>query len=417
MESAVMRYQSTMRKTALVAAMTLALTGIATLDNDLYLQTGFSSVISSVYAGEGSGEKGMGHKGAMGGAQGGQSENDRGGQSHKGGKSILEVLAEDEGDPGGEGNRGFAGGNSGNPSDTGSGKPTDAHGEDFGDIVIVERDDLGNPTGLVMIYTVNEDGETVVSRTAEYTADGELPALEEGEFFIPVEFGRMNVARSPESVIEHSLIEALSKLDSAETVSLDPSGRLVFTTAEDETFTIDSPLENLALYEALLTAPEADDGSITLSVTTTVEGGGTVTYDWTIPSDWDRLDLAASALAASSDKTGDLTIDEIVNISSFLNVDDELALLVGDYSYNPEDAYPDELKIWILVPDANDPTILYKEEVSINDYVSFTEVDDSSIQQDEGDTDGIDEFADAANDAVQVLEFVHDNEVEAPVTE
>jgi hypothetical protein len=414
MESAVMRYQSTMRKTALVAAMTLALTGIATLDNDLYLQTGFSSVISSVYAGEGNGEKGMGQKGAMGGAQGGQSENDRGGQGYKGGKTVSEILAEDGEEE--ESDRPAWAGVSGNEGKPGGGNAGDntKKGGDYGDIVVMLRDDSGQ---LIVdgntTYAVADDGTLIPIVNGEFV----FPEGYSAENLLPVEFGRMNVARSPESVIEHSLIEALSKLDSAETVSLDPSGRLVFTTAEDETFTIDSPLENLALYEALLTAPEADDGSITLSVTTTVEGGGTVTYDWTIPSDWDRLDLAASALAASSDKTGDLTIDEIVNISSFLNVDDELALLVGDYSYNPEDAYPDELKIWILVPDANDPTILYKEEVSINDYVSFTEVDDSSIQQDEGDTDGIDEFADAANDAVQVLEFVHDNEVEAPVTE
>ena len=166
-----MKVPSNIRKTALVAAVTLAITGIPTLDNDFNLQMDLSSVVSSAYAAQGAGSGG-GHRGeAMGGQQGGQREEGGQGGQHKGGKSISEVLAEEDDGDGGkpEDKGGHAGANSGKPGDTGSGKPGDAKGEDFGDIVIVEREDDGTPTGLVMIYTVNEDGETVVSRTAEYT--------------------------------------------------------------------------------------------------------------------------------------------------------------------------------------------------------------------------------------------------------
>ena len=145
-----MKVPSNIRKTALVAAVTLAITGIPTLDNDFNLQVGFSSVISSAYAaGNGQGQGG-GQK-AMGGHQGGQSEKGQGGERQKGGKSISDILAADEGEPGGSGQRGHEGGNSGKPGDTGSGKPSDSKGDSFGDLFVILRDENGDP--------VTEQGE------------------------------------------------------------------------------------------------------------------------------------------------------------------------------------------------------------------------------------------------------------------
>lgn len=263
---------------------------------------------------------------------------------------------------------------------------------------MVLRDDLGNPI-LDENGNVQPCVDLACSETIALTEDGELPP-EYADTVIEVEFGRLNISRSPSSVLEHSLIEALSKLDGGvlgEDVTLDPSGRLTIDGS-----TIDSPLENLALYEALLTAPVDDAGNVTLSVTTSVEGGGTVTYSFTVPESV-RLDLAASAIAAASDKTGELTVDEVVNISKFLEVDDDLAGLVSDYSY--DDSIYDTVKVWILVETS--PGVFETREVVVSDYVTF-----NPVPAIDGDTDGIDRFTQAADDSVQVLEFVHDNAID-----
>jgi hypothetical protein len=267
-------------------------------------------------------------------------------------------------------------------------------GGDYGDIWVILRDDLGNP-----ILDANGNIQPCLDAactTYVQLVDGELPP-EYASQVIPVEFGRLNVARAPSSVIEHSLIEALTKLDDGvwgTTVTLDPAGRLVI-----DGVAIDSPLENLALYQALLTAPVVD-GMVTLSVTTSVEGGGTETYTFSLPAS-ERLDLAASTLAAASDKTGDLNVDEIVNISKFLDVDDELAALVGSYSYDRTDTYGD-VQIWVLVETS--PGIYTATLVNVMDAVTF-----NTVPTIDADNNGVDRFAQAADDSVQVLEYVHDN--------
>lgn len=260
---------------------------------------------------------------------------------------------------------------------------------------MILRDDLGNPI-LDANGNIQPCLDAACTEVVQLTADGELPPGY-ADSVIPVEFGRLNIARSPASVLEHSLVEALAKLNDGvfgEDVTLDPSGRLVVDGSA-----IDSPLENLALYEALLTAPVVD-GMVVLSITTHVEGGGNVTYTFSVPEDI-RLDLAASAIAAASDKTGDLNVDEIVNISKFLDVDDELAALVGDYSYDRTDTYGD-VKVWVLVEIS--PGVFEPRLVSVVDSITFNDL--PAIDYD---SDGIDRFAQAADDSVTVLEFVHDN--------
>jgi len=86
-----------------------------------------------------------------------------------------------------------------------------------------------------------------------------------------VHFGRMNLSRSPEAVLQAAFDEAINSINNATSISRDVAGRLLittdiyeeFSTAVDgacqnayvETITkaIDSPLENLALYVKLIT--------------------------------------------------------------------------------------------------------------------------------------------------------------------
>ena len=83
-----------------------------------------------------------------------------------------------------------------------------------------------------------------------------------------VEFGRLNLARAPEAVLDASFDEAIRSLNNAIDIKIDPSGRLMVTTdIFDEFLTnpdgtplkletvvkaIDSPKENLALYQKLM---------------------------------------------------------------------------------------------------------------------------------------------------------------------
>jgi hypothetical protein len=312
-------------------------------------------------------------------------------------KDIRDVLAEDEGDDSDRPPWAGVPGKEGKPGG-GSGGSDRKKGVDYGDIWVILRDDLGQPI-LDANGNIQPCLDAACTQVIQLTADGELPP-EYADKVIEVEFGRLNIARSPDRVLLHSLEEVLSKLDGGvfgTTVTLDPAGRLVI-----DGVTIDSPLENLALYAALLSTP-AVNGVVTLSLTVDVEGGGTTTYSFSIPESV-RLDLAASAFAAASDKTGSLSVDSVMGISSFMEVNDELSSLVGTYTYDRTSTYQD-VQIWIMVEVS--PGVLVPKLVNILDVVQF-----NTVPTVDGDNNGIDKFTQAADDALQVLEYVHDNAID-----
>lgn len=164
---------------------------------------------------------------------------------------LIEPVAMGEGRGGGGGSGSGQGGGGGKPDGAGS-----KMGDLFGDQYVLLRDvdpsdgggngepvldANGNPilvgtNGLPIYYVANIDG------------DYEIPA-DQLAFAQTVELERANVARAPDKVMEKSLSDALGKIDAAATVTLDVAGRIVCDGA-----TIDSPLENLALYKYLMTA-------------------------------------------------------------------------------------------------------------------------------------------------------------------
>lgn len=394
-----------LRKTVLAAAVAIVVSGVASVGDFAGLETGMSPFVSTAYAGDGG--SGNGQKGAMGGGRGGQGARGAGGQGQKGGRSVADVLADDDGDD--DSDRPNWAGSDGDKDNTpGGGNAGDNNqkGGDYGDLFVILRNDDGSPvTAGDEVYILLSDGSVVL------TEGGEVPPGTDATLLQAVEFGRMNIARSPASVIEHALTEALSKLDGltidATTIDgfTDESGRLTV----DE-LTIDSPLENLALYEALLTAQPNDDGLLVVSATSSHDGADT-TYTLLVDPSV-RMDLAASAIAASSDKFGDLTMDEVVLISSFMGVDDELADLVEDYTYDPSDFYNTNVTILVEQPDGS----FEKESVNLLVAVDFNTIERPYLDGDElkidADTDGIDIFTQAADDSVQVLEYVHEYVVE-----
>ncbi|MDP5349748.1 MAG: hypothetical protein NWQ32_15355, partial [Paracoccaceae bacterium] len=128
----------------------------------------------------------------------------------------------------------------------GNPNPGTTKGDLYGDLVYLYRDPI---TGLPILVDGYEQACTNSDCTEyEPIIDGEVP-----EGAIEVDFGRTNIMRAPASVTEHSLDEVVNKLfpvdadgnPVAVTITTDEAGRIVVDGA-----TIDSPLENYALYLA-----------------------------------------------------------------------------------------------------------------------------------------------------------------------
>ena len=376
----------TLKKTALVASIAVALFAGASMMS----QNNIFDGVSDAQAAE---SKGKGQQGGKG--QKGSSTSSKGKRGGK--KDISDLLAADDGEDSDRPPWAGVPGKEGKPGGGSSGSDR-KKGVDYGDIWVILRNDLGQPV-LDANGNIQPCLDAACTQVIQLTADGELPA-EYADKVLEVEFGRLNIARSPDKVLIHALEEALSKLDGGvygTTITLDPAGRLVIDGS-----TIDSPLESLALYAALLTTP-AVNGTVTLSITTEQEGGGTVTYSFSVPES-DRLDLAASAFAAASDKTGILTVDSIVGISSMMEIDDDLSSAVGSYTYDRTTTYSG-VQVWVL--NEVSPGVFVPTLVNVLDVVQF-----NTVPVIDGDNDGIDQFVQAADDALQVLEYVHDNAID-----
>lgn len=379
------------------------------------------------------------HQGTGGKRGEGKGADGRGGADSVRGK-ILSTMDDDSDAPAwARGNRELnphAKGDQGQPAGAGSKK-----GDDYGDLWVVLRDDSGAPildeNGQIQPIII-VDGLPVVVQLTDPDGDGhyELPT-EYADAVQEVELGRSNVTRSPSQVILHSLEEALSKLDGMTLTSdmLTEAGMLVVDGA-----TIDSPLENLALYQALLTSTDSNDDGL-LEVTVDYSGeSGAGTYTFLVPESV-QLDLAASLLAAGSDKTASLTVDRVVTVSQFLEVDDELSTLLNSYVYDGSTITYGGTTTWINVQvdgmdtptDLSDDiyqsveinlitgtTVTYDGEDIFVPGVSFEQVPNTVDENSDGildandtsDLDGIDGFTQASDDALQVIEFVHDYSVE-----
>ncbi len=426
-------------KRALSIVGTVAIVGLAAIP----FQVGpFSS--SDAYAAPPNeqGQQGGGKQQGAGGAGKGVHGEGKGGSKSVMDKILSIFSSEEEGDEDSDRPEWAQGNREANPHISGSmGKPDTAgtmRGDLYGDLWIVLRDDSGEPildaNGQVQPIVII-DGVPTVIQLVDTDGDGkyEIPT-EYADLVQEVDVGRTNVARSPSKVLEHSLTEVLSKLDglilgTSSTLTLDASGRLVIDGSA-----IDSPLENLALYQALLTATDTNnDGLLEVVVAYTGESGSG-TYTFLVPTS-SQLDLAASLFAAASDKTASLSVDNVVTVSSFLGVNDELANLVANYTYDgATEAYKDT-SVWVNVQvagtetpeDLSDDvyqsvqvnlvdgaTIIYDGQTITVPGVTFETVPNTVDNNGDGtldanDNDGIDAFTQTADDALQVLEFTHDS--------
>lgn len=214
------------------------------------------------------------------------------------------------------------GGIPGPPGDNGGGGATTP---DLGDLFVLLRDADGVPT-----LTEDNCQQPLAAPGVTLPASGDypgcIPDTEEDSCTIPVdpetcavvsgyetytqevEFGRDNVVRSPDSVFATQLEDAEVKLSTADCVTLDPAGRLVTSTVENDVVTttdIDSPLQNLAIYKQLMLTGYLGVQSAPID----------------LPAD--TLDMAARAAGAASDKAGKVTKDMLIYINDILGLTDE----------------------------------------------------------------------------------------------
>ncbi len=193
-------------------------------------------------------------------------------------------------------------------------------------------------------------------------------------------------------------------LKAASAISVDAAGRLVLTIDGVEK-TIDSPLENLAIYTALLTT-----GSISNLTPSDLVGSD---YDFLVDGKITDADLAASAafLAAATDKTSPFTKDEIAYLDAFLGIN---TVTVGDvtysdidyssFSYDRSDTF-EGVTADVLVWDGTN----WVPTMGVDIYAD-TDLfkDENGIPVDITVSGSLDAYTQAAEDARLVIEFIHE---------
>ena len=278
-------------------------------------------------------------------------------------------------------------------------------GDLYGDLYVILRDANGVPIyktladGTLVVQPVDKDGNVL-----PLDATG---ALIDATLAIPVEFGRLSVGRAPSHVLSAQYVEALASIEAADSVSLDKSGRIVLTTA-GVAAAIDSPLENLALYTELLNKGYITGLSPEAIAKFDAAGLGYLVDPTSTTLTSQKLVSAADFFAAAADKTSTLNLDQIEYMNTILGISGTLTSATGasfvDYSsltYDRATTYGTlTTSVLVLQPGTTDTYKL--TTVSLYDAVFGSK--DVSLT-------GSAAFAQAADDSLQVLEYIHNNPV------
>lgn len=230
--------------------------------------------------------------------------------------SVFPLIDEDSDQPE------WAGGNTeANDHIKGNDDSGTTRGGDYGDLFVLLRDANGVP--VMTSVDVNLDGEiqddeyfvqpidAITGNVIQLDQYGEVP---ESANPIEVDFGRLNIVRSPQSVLDQAFEEAMKTIEAGDDFTLDFCGRLSIWNYNDTgelvlTKTIDSPRENMALYQYLMTYMYEKTAE------NNYQNRLAFLHDYQI----DPLLLAAGCFSAGSDKTGTVDIDEVVYINGFLD--------------------------------------------------------------------------------------------------
>ncbi|WP_372643357.1 hypothetical protein, partial [Ancylomarina sp.] len=149
----------------------------------------------------------------------------------------------------------------------------------------------GDPVPVTELVTIEPiDGFVVGDENviALYDAEGEvLPEV--ALYVVPIEFGRLDIIRSPSAVIDKRLAEVIKNFGdgSIANVTRDFCGRVMMLRTEDaialgaEDKPIDSPLENLAIYKELMLhgfTQSAEDNGLKFLIEEDIAGGFDVNF-------------------------------------------------------------------------------------------------------------------------------------------
>lgn len=300
----------------------------------------------------------------------------------------------------------------------------------------------GEPFSLA--YYTDPEGDLVECELTETMA----------QWVQAVDFGRLNLGRAPKEVIDHALDEAINKMNLACAMDFDPSGRIMLEIEEicgDENVlwtTIDAPAENLALYIKMMTdgdwiIPEetqtsrrgGDPGVVeyrpvlspeAIAMIANFEGGryANLVLESSTTADLDTYDLllAASLMAGAGDKFGAFTLDMVVYINSIYGINSENAYFdFSGFQYSRSDQYGLERgsqecpvgQVYVLQPVEGESYFEPGCQITL-DVVHFNDYSEDFLTQ------GVDSwpydanirgFTQAADDSLQVLEYVHNYSV------
>lgn len=207
-------------------------------------------------------------------------------------------------------------GGGGGPGGGGGGDVTTP---DYGDLIILYRDDWGVPVldANSCQQPIGFPGNNIDCPIPEGCGGADpclVPLMETDPPTCAIEpnfaactdeadFGRTNTARSSDAVLESQLEDVIIGLAIADCTTLDPAGRMVHSRVDDllVTTTIDSPLQNLAVYNQLMR-----EGTIGVP----------------LPQGADPLQTAARGLGVAMDKAGEVNVDLLVYLNEILGLTD-----------------------------------------------------------------------------------------------
>jgi len=273
--------------------------------------------------------------------------------------------------------------------------------------------------GSYWVFDLNAEGEVIDDPLDEWIVK-------------EVEFGRLNIVRAPQPVLDAALQEAIGALlqPGVSFITTDASGRLIAilynedwlvnydedaTNDEYDDKTIDSPRENVAIYQELM-SNRLDGYLAFLREAPNGPTGQGYTNE-------DVETLAAGALAAGADKTGNMIVDEIAYMNDWLldwespnlrqadGSPDGKGRKYFDYSpfqnYSREDTYRNKVvRITYLDPGG---TWTYRYE-SLADVVEWTNPD-LLPQYGANSNNDITGFSNSVDDAINVLEYIHGSDL------
>jgi len=331
------------------------------------------------------------------------------------------------------------GGGGGGNGGGGNGGGGNGGGTVYGDLVVCERYENGKPFYLGID---GEHGFEYFPQPIKFSVSTEEP-VPEGDYYAvfalndegevinddptlymvkEADFGRLSLTRSPQRVLDAALAEAKVALNQSviTDITTDASGRLVAIIGaedwlvnfdndpnndEDNDKTIDSPRENMAIYQSLM-----GNGLSELAAIASYFSAD------------DVMNLAVGALAAAGDKTGNISVDEIAYMNDWVIdwelLDEGTERLFPDekdrnyfnyagFSYDRQLTYEDKyVRITTLNPDGS-WSESYESLYDVTPWTSPSKLVDWA----NGQNTNITGFANAADDAVQVLEFIHSSDL------